>query len=323
MAYKIGDPVSNFFIVLHLKQIAAGNVCVGTLHRNDTGDMGFKGVLPEGVSQGSFVYAEGSVKSYNGRPQFNGVIEALAPGTHEEKSLIVPHAANDPRTMFHSMMARFHASGHDPVAQLAEAIGNSVLDSGASVMERFVTFPAAKSNHHAYIGGLCQHTYDMFVAADRIADLYALDDILLLAGVFLHDIGKLFEYELAESGLVKNYTVNGNLQGHTFIGQHIVMDMARNMNMDLDNRVIALINMIGAHHGSREYGATCDPATPEAMVLHMLDDMDAKLDMYGKALDGLPAGTVTDVIPNLGTRLYKTDYDPLLLIDGEFSDENL
>jgi 3'-5' exoribonuclease len=155
----------------------------------------------------------------------------------------------------------------------------AVLDE-PTVVERFFAWPAASGNHHAFRSGLAEHTLSMMRLASVAADHYAayhpglLNKDLLIAGVLLHDLGKIWELS---AGLVTDYTTVGRLVGHIPMGATFVEKMARTIDGFPEDLIWELQHLVLSHHGLLEYGAAKLPTTPEAQLLHYVDNIDAKL----------------------------------------------
>jgi 3'-5' exoribonuclease len=158
--------------------------------------------------------------------------------------------------------------------------------------ERFRRTAAARKNHHARRGGLVEHTAQMMRVAMAIAPLYPqLNVDLLIAGILFHDSGKLWENHYSESGFVMDYDERGELVGHISIGLELVNSLWRklsaengekwrNMTPASEDVRLHLLHLIGAHHGEQQFGSPIDPKTPEAMALHYIDNLDARLEMF-------------------------------------------
>ncbi len=165
-----------------------------------------------------------------------------------------------------------------------------------TVLERhaaaFASFPGAKSMHHGFLHGLLMHTANMLLSAERLASVYSdvIDKSLLLAGVFLHDIGKLAEYETTALGLVGEYSREGQLLGHLFLGAEEVGEIARAAGIPEEKRLL-LQHLIASHHGRPEYGTIVLPKCPEAELLSELDMIDSRMEMYRKVFEETPRGT--------------------------------
>lgn len=143
---------------------------------------------------------------------------------------------------------------------------------------QFQQAPAAKGIHHAYRGGLLEHSLSVAKVADFLAQHYdGVDRSLLLAGALLHDIGKLQELQM-DSGLV-DYTVRGRLKGHLVIGSEMVAQAAGKIRDFPDELLEQLQHLILSHHGRHEFGSPAVPMTVEAFILSFLDDLDAKMNI--------------------------------------------
>ncbi|HUU04072.1 MAG TPA: HD domain-containing protein [Myxococcota bacterium] len=143
---------------------------------------------------------------------------------------------------------------------------------------RFTRAPAAKTIHHAFLGGLLEHTLSVVELADRMAAIYTdLDRDLLLAGAFLHDVGKIRELGCETSF---EYTDAGRLLGHIYIGAAMVQEWAA-AEPGLDEEyALKLVHMILSHHGSYEFGSPRRPKFVEALVLNYLDELDSKVESF-------------------------------------------
>jgi 3'-5' exoribonuclease len=170
--------------------------------------------------------------------------------------------------------------------------------------------PAAVQMHQPYVGGLLEHTRNVLRGCRAILPLYPqLNGDLLLAGAFLHDLGK--SGELA-GGLANSYTDRGMLVGHITMAAVWVQDKARLVAEDLGEsfppqRINLLQHLILAHHGEHQWGSPKLPAIPEAFVLHYLDNLDAKMWMAAHAIEADPDDTSawTPYARALETRLFK------------------
>ncbi len=171
--------------------------------------------------------------------------------------------------------------------------------------ESYMTSSAAVSNHHNLKGGLLYHSYRMMKAADALCGVYtSLDRELMICGAVLHDIGKLWEYNTSILGGAE-FTENGVLFGHLYMGASYIKESAKDGNYNKE-KLRMLMHMIVSHHGNQEWGAVVFPATAEARMLHMIDDMDAKMYSFEDNYNLMEEGTVTkEKIKNLDTNIYK------------------
>lgn len=169
------------------------------------------------------------------------------------------------------------------------ALGEAFLNEWG---DRFRRTAAARNYHHARRGGLVEHTAQMMRVAKQIAPLYPeLNLDLLLAGILFHDSGKLWENALPENGFVMNYDELGELMGHISIGLELVNALWRKLSIENaeawknlapppEDVRIHLLHLIAAHHGELNFGSPVAPKTPEAMALHYIDNLDARMEMF-------------------------------------------
>jgi 3'-5' exoribonuclease len=149
--------------------------------------------------------------------------------------------------------------------------------------EAFQTAPAATRVHHACIGGLLEHTYEVLELAGRLIDLYPqIDRDLLLAGILLHDIGKLEEFTWE---LDIEYTDNGRLLGHVVLSAQKVAQAILTMPEFPENLAIQIQHLILSHHGRYEFGSPRRPKTLEAIALHHLENLDAQVNRFASLIE--------------------------------------
>ena len=150
----------------------------------------------------------------------------------------------------------------------------------------FIKVAAAKSMHHDVVHGLLMHTLSVAKVALSIASCYSeefIDKSLLCAGAILHDVGKLKEFQFSRFGLVPEYSMIGNLQGHLFRGAHLIDNVCAQLNIPAEKRLL-LVHLIASHHGKKEYGAIREPMCVEAMILSHADIIDADEYKYEQAM---------------------------------------
>jgi 3'-5' exoribonuclease len=178
--------------------------------------------------------------------------------------------------------------------------------------ETLLTLPAATHNHHAYVGGYLEHvlsvTRTCLYLAEKYCDQYAdlqppLNRDLVIAGGVLHDIGKLREIEQRATGA--EYTASGSLIGHIVQGRDIVREAAARRDLPGD-LLLRLEHIILSHQRLPEWGSPKPPMTPEALLVHYADDIDAKLNMMAAALrDHRGPGPMTSKKNTLYQQVYK------------------
>jgi 3'-5' exoribonuclease len=142
-------------------------------------------------------------------------------------------------------------------------------------VEKFKLAPAAKKMHHAYLGGLLEHTLSLVLLAEKVVDHYVgIDRDLLLTGAMLHDIGKITEFDYERS---IDYSDEGRLISHIVIGLDLIEKKINQIGDFPKKAGILLKHLIVSHHGSRELGSPQPPMTLEAVMLHYLDEIDSKI----------------------------------------------
>ena len=190
-----------------------------------------------------------------------------------------------------------------------QSLCQQYLDS-KDIMEKFSQAPAGVKNHHAYQGGLIHHVVSLMELAESVVQHYSeVDRDLVLAGVLLHDLSKTDELAYERS---LEYTDEGQLVGHLVMGVELlgkqIDQWEANQGMTFPNDIaIQLKHMIVSHHGQYDFGSPKLPMTLEALVLHMIDNLDAKVHQFSHAMDSEanPGDNWTPFIPTLGRKLYK------------------
>ncbi|WP_078552613.1 3'-5' exoribonuclease YhaM [Bacillus alkalicellulosilyticus] len=182
--------------------------------------------------------------------------------------------------------------------------------------QAFIEMPAATKNHHEFVSGLAYHVVSMLDLARAIAALYpSLDTDLLYAGVILHDLGKVKELS---GPLDTAYTIEGKLLGHITIMVNEIAEAAKELEIE-GEEVLILQHMVLSHHGKGEWGSPKPPLVKEAEILHMIDNIDAKMNMMDRSLERVQPGEFTERVMALENRsLYKPSFHeaPLSLPKG-------
>ena len=168
-----------------------------------------------------------------------------------------------------------------------EEINNLVKTIFGKYEREIFSYPAAKTNHHNYLRGLITHSISMAEIASFVGSKY--DNInldILIAGALLHDIGKIIELSGPE---ITTYTTEGQLLGHISIGFSMLKDECNKLNITKE-KATQLQHIVLSHHGKFEYGSPVLPATKEAILLSMIDDMDAKMELADNVLENVNEG---------------------------------
>ncbi len=259
------------------------------------------------MPEGGFMHFKGRAENYKGNLQF--VIDAMRPaepGSYELADFL-PATKHDVDQMWKRLVEILDGIKHPDLAALMKE-----FFADDELMGWFRRAPAAAAMHHAYIGGLLEHTLNLLEAALLVVPLYpklSLD--LVLAGLFLHDIGKA--KELTHEANI-GYSDEGQLVGHIALAVVWIDEKARAVAARTgkafpeDLRAV-LQHIVLSHHGRYEFGSPKLPAVPEAVVIHYLDNLDAKVNMFfaeiEKDLD--PVGRWTSYNRALETKVYKPD----------------
>jgi 3'-5' exoribonuclease len=196
-----------------------------------------------------------------------------------DPAMCIPRSRREPAEMFDALRALVAERVAD--ATMAQVV-TSLLDDHRDIL---LKLPAATYNHHAYAGGFLEHVLSVAQTCAYLADKYAamlaeleppLDRDLVVAGGVLHDIGKIRELRLTPSGA--DYSESGALIGHILQGRDMLREAAAKLGFT-GEKLLRLEHIIVAHQRLPEWGAPKPPMTPEALLVHYADDMDAKLQM--------------------------------------------
>jgi len=225
---------------------------------------------------GDFVKIEGRVETW--REQNQLVVDKIRPAQPEEISRmgdLVQSTSEDPDTLFEELKAA--AQGFNP-PELADLV-SEILERNKEALK---TFPAARMVHHAFRGGLIEHTAAVTRKVEAVAALEKeINRDIAIAGAMLHDIGKLQELYPKR----RARTLEGRLIGHLVLGVQMIRDVA--LEMDLTDRkwMRDLEHILLSHHGETEFGSPVRPMTREAVLVHFIDNLDSKLKIIEEALE--------------------------------------
>ena len=234
--------------------------------------------LEQLIPVGGAVSVKGRCETYKGEIQLN--IQQVTPLDRRDVDPgdFLPVCPADPGALLQQLKRIVASLKSSPLRNLMQCI----LDD-RTLMERFKRAPAAKSMHHAYVGGLLEHTVSVAMLASLAAKHYpSLDRDLLVVGALLHDIGKVDELSC---DLAIDYSDSGRLLGHMILGLQIVEEKIRSLGSFPVEAALILKHLILSHHGEHEFGAVKLPMTREAFVLHFIDDLDAKMNTLTRLLE--------------------------------------
>jgi 3'-5' exoribonuclease len=244
-------------------------------------------------------------------------------GPQLEIKKIRPVEDADRRDGFDPLMCQ-PASRFDPVEMFAELINTVesriedqplrqlIVDILEQNREQLLFWPAAKKNHHAFVSGFLEHVLNVTRTSCQLADRYAelyndlqppINKDVIVAGAVLHDIGKL--RELATNAAGADYTAAGYLIGHVLQGRDIVREAAAGREIGPET-LLRLEHVIVSHQRLPEWGAPKPPMTPEALIVHYADDLDAKMNMLVCTLkEDTTEGPVTNKRNAMAQQFYR------------------
>jgi len=239
----------------------------------------------EAIRADVFLRVKGTVTSYNGRLQLKLDKARFAMDAEVgDLSAFFPVSARPVPEML-AELDGIIASVRDPwISQLLKAL---FVEDG-DLRAAFALAPAAKSMHHAFLGGLLEHTLSILGMAERACAHYrALNRDLVVAGVFLHDVGKTAELSYQRS---VGYTDAGNLLGHIALEADWISRAVGKIPGFPEELRMQILHIVLSHHGRLEFGSPVLPKTPEALLVHYLDDLDGKLEVMFRAVQDEAGG---------------------------------
>jgi len=270
--------LTGIFLVQHkdIRQKKTGEPYLSLILGDRTGEVEAKmwdnvAEVMDTFERDDFLKVRGLLQVYNNRLQVTVHKLQKQDETSVDFTDFFPASDRNPDEMYGELRSIVAGLNSVPLRALCSAIVDD-----PEVMPKLRIAPAAKSVHHAYLGGLLEHVLSMCGLAKLTAGHYKDIDLdLLLTGVILHDIGKIHELTYDRSF---GYSTDGQLLGHIFIGLRMVDDKVRGIP-DFPPRLLKLLeHMILSHHGQLDYGSPKTPVFPEAMLLHQLDALDSRME---------------------------------------------
>lgn len=275
-----GSPVAGRFLVVRkeLRQGGRAGLFLDCTLCDATGRVSAKvwdraAELNEQFQQGDVVAVRGLAETYRGELQLRLEAVRLVPAESVDRSQFLPRSTKDP-ALLRRQLTDVTASLENP--QLRQLV--TAVFSDPELDAHFFTAPGAKSLHHAYIGGLAEHTCEVVELCLCVAQVFPqLDRDLLLAAAILHDLGKLDELSWDTAF---DYTDQGLLLGHIVMGEARVRRAMEAIPEFPEDLKLRLSHMLLSHHGTKEYGSPVEPMTAEAIALHHAEDLDAKVNLF-------------------------------------------
>lgn len=229
--------------------------------------------LDKEFKKGDVIYIEGKAANYKNLIQISVISIKKIPWEEIDPADYLPAVKADVQEMFNELLGYIEKIND----QYLKALLNAFFQEEETI-SLFQRAPAAKGFHHIYLGGLLEHTLSVVRLLEKVADHYpVLNKDMLLAGGILHDIGKI--YEFTYNNLI-DYSDEGRLIGHIVMGVEMIDKKIAKINDFPAQLSMELRHIILSHHGEFEFGSPKRPKTLEALVVHYIDDLDAKFNAF-------------------------------------------
>lgn len=306
--YRIGDHFDGFLFVKSCVKgtTSNGNPFLTIVLQDKSGEIEAKlwDATPEDektYTAETIIKVSGEVTSFRGRPQLK--VKAIRPARQEDGVAakdFIQTAPLDVQKMADVLTQYIFAMENPNIQRLTRQLVKKH-------QRAFFEYPAAVKNHHEYFSGLAFHVVSMLEAAAALVRLYpTLNRDLLYAGVILHDLGKVMELS---GPIATSYTLEGKLVGHISLVAAEIRETARELGIE-GEEVTLLTHMVLSHHGKAEWGSPKPPMLREAEVLHMLDYLDARIQMMDRVLARTEPGSFSERVPALDHRsFYRPTFD--------------
>ncbi len=280
-----GDKVADSFLVIEKNMAFSqkGSPYLTVKLKDKTGEIESKVwenaiELDKIFKKGDIIFIEGRAASYKNSVQIS--ISTVRKIAWEEinPADYLPAVKADVGEMFTALLGYVEKVNDPFLKDLLNGFFQE--EETASLFQRA---PAAKGFHHIYLGGLLEHTLSVVRLLEKVSAHYpALDRDMLITGGILHDIGKI--YEFSYSSLI-DYSDEGRLIGHIVMGVEMINKKIANINNFPQQLALELRHIILSHHGEFEFGSPKRPKTLEALVVHYIDDLDAKFNAFQTFMD--------------------------------------
>lgn len=254
----------------------------------------------------SIIVCKGKINFFQNTPQLNlNQYRNLCDQDDEiEEYMFVKHAPVTPRECLNKIYSTIENFSSENLKMICKEVCKEYE-------EKLLYYPAAKSWHHEFLGGLVYHIYTMLQSAKALSTVYVnLNWDLVYSGIIVHDIAKIKEMATDNLALNTSYTKEGNLLGHISMGIIIIDEICKKLKIEGETPLL-LKHMILSHHNVPEYGSPIPPLFPEAFILHEIDNIDAKLNWFEKEMDAMNTPGIGNYSKELQKNLYKPDYSQL------------
>jgi 3'-5' exoribonuclease len=245
------------------------------------------GKLPEeflgDVPAPAYVAVEGNTHEYRGTLQVKlDRLRLLGPEDVSEEDFL-PATELDRRVLAEELEDAGRQLENQHLRNLFEA-----MVSDEDFWKQFCEAPAAKTMHHARVGGLLEHAVSCLRIARYLADLYPVDRDLLIFGAIFHDVGKVRELSWDTGAFA--YTTEGRLLGHVVLGERLISSYISTLPDFPEDLRLGLSHILISHQGETEYGSPERPKTLEALLVHLVDNLDARAAMYVETTTNVSPG---------------------------------
>lgn len=303
---RVGDNFTGFYLLrnIMMKTSKTGKPYMAASLADRTGSIDAKAWdYPGPISpadEGKVVKVQGVMQEFRGMPQIT--MEKVRLAQPEEYDSILDDLVPSAPINRDEAYARVEALVDSMADTDFQAVCREMLRRHGAEFRRY---PAAKTVHHGFVGGLLMHTVDMLDLADYLAKKYqgVVNRDLLLAGTLLHDMAKLKEFVVSQLGVVTEYSLSGQLLGHLVMGAEEVAEVCRTLAVP-EEKSILLQHLLLSHHGQPEFGAAVVPMCAESELLSLIDTMDSRMEIYREAMEETPEGEFSKRIFALEKRIY-------------------
>lgn len=239
--------------------------------------------LRDGLPDPSYVRVEGHAHEYRGMLQVKvDRMQVLHEDQVNEEDYL-PATEQDRQALAAELLQVGEELENEHLRKLFELIAGD-----EELWDAFCTAPAAKTMHHGRIGGLLEHSVQCMRVARAVAELYPVDRDLLIFGVIFHDVGKTEELSWGSGGFA--YTTVGRLTGHVVLGDRIVSSFVGKIDDFPEDLALRLSHLMLSHQGEREYGSPEVPKTFEALLVNLIDNLDARVAMFMETTENVSGG---------------------------------
>jgi 3'-5' exoribonuclease len=302
--FKVGEKIDTYFKVLSLdkKTKKDGNSYLALNVMDKTGQIPAK-IWSNAdhyfslIDAGTIYRINGKINEFMNQKEIkvDGIRAVTPADTDYSEADFQEESAFDTQELFDWMITTL--KGHIKTPELVKMIDLFVAEYKESYRNHY----GAQKIHHAYLGGLLEHTFSMMELAIFCAEHYNLDKELLLMGVLFHDLGKMYEFKISPA---VEPTLEGGLLGHLVIGTQKFLELKSKIPNFPEELSIKIQHLILSHHGEKEYGSPEVPKIPEAFALHFIDLMDSKMQIVKEHIEKSETKSLfSDYIHVLGRRI--------------------